>query len=291
MEEYVNAKGSFSKPTRDTRKSPNQFQFSSKEDAEECTKSTSEVVKEQEKITAELEGQSKSLQELEKELKKKEIQNENKRLKLQFENIMREKEKLYTRITELEKKLDAKQALELEVECMRGALQGIVRNMGEDREKDVVQLELKQKEQELEDLRTLNQALINKESEINAELQAARKVLSDREKEKFHARIIGLEKKLDARQALELELESMRGALRGIVRNMGEDREQDAVQLELKQKDQELEDLRSLNQTLINKESESNAELQAARKELIDVSGSRASIYAGQSDNAFYAAL
>ncbi|XP_028058125.1 factor of DNA methylation 4-like [Camellia sinensis] len=224
------------------------------------------IVKEQEKITAELEGQSKSLQELEKELKKKEIQNEKKRLKLQFENIMkeratleekkrleeeqkREKEKLYTRITELEKKLDAKQALELEVECMRGALQGIVRNMGEGREKEVVQLELKQKEQELEDLRTLNQALINKESEINAELQAARKVLSDnaratleekkrleeeqkREKEKFHARIIGLEKKLDARQALELELESMRGALRGIVRNMGEDREQDVVQLE-----------------------------------------------------------
>ncbi|CAL5334189.1 unnamed protein product [Camellia sinensis] len=227
MEEYVNAKGSFSKPTRDTKVKKVQKSAQSQ---------LQKIVKEQEKITTELEGQSKSLQELEKELKKKEIQNEKKRLKLQFENIMkeratleekkrleeeqkREKEKLYTRITELEKKLDAKQALELEVECMRGALQGIVRNMGEDREKDVVQLELKQKEQELEDLRTLNQALINKESEINAELQAARKnaraTLEEKkrleeeqkgEKEKFHARIIGLEKKLDARQALELEL-------------------------------------------------------------------------------------
>ncbi|CAL5417853.1 unnamed protein product [Camellia sinensis] len=89
MEEYVNAKGSFSKPTRDTRKSPNQFQFSKVKKMQNSARGQlQKIVKEQEKITTELEGQSKSLQELEKELKKKEIQNEKKRLKLQFENIM-----------------------------------------------------------------------------------------------------------------------------------------------------------------------------------------------------------
>ncbi|XP_028053808.1 uncharacterized protein LOC114258145 [Camellia sinensis] len=89
MEEYVNANGSFSKPTRDTRKSPNQFQFSKVKKMQKSARGQlQKIVKEQEKITTELVGQSKSLQELEKELKKKEIQNEKKRLKLQFENIM-----------------------------------------------------------------------------------------------------------------------------------------------------------------------------------------------------------
>ena len=43
-----------------------------------------------------------------------------------------------------------------------------------------------------------------------------------REKDKLHSKIFDLEKKLDARQALELEIERMRGALH-VMKHMGED--------------------------------------------------------------------
>ncbi|KAB1225961.1 hypothetical protein CJ030_MR1G006671 [Morella rubra] len=48
----------------------------------------------------------------------------------------REKENLHRKIIELEKKLEAKQALELEVEGMRGALQ-VMKHMGDDGDMEV----------------------------------------------------------------------------------------------------------------------------------------------------------
>uniref|UniRef100_A0A6N2ML05 Uncharacterized protein n=1 Tax=Salix viminalis TaxID=40686 RepID=A0A6N2ML05_SALVM len=50
--------------------------------------------------------------------------------------MQREKEKLHRKITELEKKLDAKQALELKIECMENALQ-VMKHMGEDEGLDI----------------------------------------------------------------------------------------------------------------------------------------------------------
>jgi hypothetical protein len=94
----------------------------------------------------------------------------------------REKEKLHKKIFDLEKKLDAKQALELEIECMKNSLQ-IMKHMGEDEDLDVkkkmdtVREELKDKEEELDGLEQLNQALIIKERKTNDELQDARKEL------------------------------------------------------------------------------------------------------------------
>ena len=97
-----------------------------------------------------------------------------------------------------------------------------------------------------------------------------------REKENLHKRIIELERKLDAKQALELEIDRMRGALQ-VMKHMRENRDMDMkikmdeIQEELKEKEEELDDLEALNQALVVKERKSNDELQEARKELISV--------------------
>ena len=97
-----------------------------------------------------------------------------------------------------------------------------------------------------------------------------------REKENLHKRIIELERKLDAKQALELEIDRMRGALQ-VMKHMRENRDMDMkikmdeIQEELKEKEEELDDLEALNQALVVKERKSNDELQEARKELIGV--------------------
>ena len=97
-----------------------------------------------------------------------------------------------------------------------------------------------------------------------------------KEKEKLHKRIIELQRKLDAKQTLELEIERMRGALQ-VMKHMGEEdlevqRKMEAIKLDLKDKEEDLEAMEELNQALIIKERKSNDELQDARKELISVS-------------------
>ncbi|KAJ6311948.1 hypothetical protein OIU77_013657 [Salix suchowensis] len=188
-----------------------------------------EISVEHEKVTRLLLAQNEELKQREKQLQRREAQNENERLKLHHEKKMmppkplvhsvmfgyvegyqklvhimreqpwsrkradesvlrlaeeqkREKEKLHKKIIDLEKKLDAKQALELEIECMKNSLQ-IMKHMGEDEDLDVkkkmdtVREELKEKEEELDGLELLNQALIIKERKTNDELQDARKEL------------------------------------------------------------------------------------------------------------------
>uniref|UniRef100_A0A6N2M1N6 XS domain-containing protein n=1 Tax=Salix viminalis TaxID=40686 RepID=A0A6N2M1N6_SALVM len=98
-----------------------------------------------------------------------------------------------------------------------------------------------------------------------------------RQKEELHNRIIKLEKQLDTKQALELEIERLRGAL-NVMKHMEDDgdvevlRKMDARIKKLIEKEGELNDLDALNQTLIVRERKSNDELQEARKELINVS-------------------
>ncbi|KAJ6772573.1 FACTOR OF DNA METHYLATION 4 [Salix koriyanagi] len=164
-----------------------------------------EISVEHEKVTRLLLAQNEELKQREKQLQRREAQNESERLKLHHEKKMneratleqkkadesvlrlaeeqkREKEKLHKKIIDLEKKLDAKQALELEIECMKNSLQ-IMKHMGEDEDLDVkkkmdtVREELKEKEEELDGLELLNQALIIKERKTNDELQDARKEL------------------------------------------------------------------------------------------------------------------
>ncbi|KAG5515291.1 hypothetical protein RHGRI_036362 [Rhododendron griersonianum] len=163
------------------------------------------ILEDHEHINKQIELQSKELAQREKELEKREARNEEERRKINSEKKMneratleqkmadenllrlaedqkREKENLHARILELQKKIDARQALELEVERMRGAIQ-VIGHMGEDgdlelkKKKDALQQDLAEKEQDLEDLESLSQALIIKERKSNDEIQQARKEL------------------------------------------------------------------------------------------------------------------
>lgn len=83
---------------------------------------------------------------------------------------------------ELEKQINAKQGLELEIERMRGSL-SVMKHMENDEDSkfkqkiDDTQKALQQKEEELEDVEALNQALVVQERKTNDELQEARKEL------------------------------------------------------------------------------------------------------------------
>ncbi|XP_058099274.1 factor of DNA methylation 1-like isoform X3 [Magnolia sinica] len=93
---------------------------------------------------------------------------------------LRENEAALNKTIQLEKKLDQKQALELEIELLKGELQIMKRKKGDDlAKKKMLEMMkvLKEKEGEMEHLETLNQALMVKEHSSNSELQDARKEL------------------------------------------------------------------------------------------------------------------
>ena len=98
-----------------------------------------------------------------------------------------------------------------------------------------------------------------------------------RQKEQLHAKIIQLQKQLDKKQELELEIQQLKGTL-NVLKHMEDDEDAevlkkvDTLQKDLRDKEQSLEELDALNQALIVKERESNDELQEARKALVDVS-------------------
>ncbi|GAV68952.1 XH domain-containing protein, partial [Cephalotus follicularis] len=97
-----------------------------------------------------------------------------------------------------------------------------------------------------------------------------------RQKEELQNRIIKLEMQLDAKEALELEIEQMRGTL-NVMKHMGDDGDSEVlIKVEkvlehMREKEEELEDLEALNQTLVVRERKSNDELVDACKELINV--------------------
>nr|XP_043633850.1 protein INVOLVED IN DE NOVO 2 [Erigeron canadensis] len=95
-----------------------------------------------------------------------------------------------------------------------------------------------------------------------------------RKKEELHKKIIMLEKQLDAKQAVELEIERLKGQL-NVMKHIGDDdmevlKKVEVIHKNLREKEEELDDLESLNQTLVVQERKSNDELQDARKELIE---------------------
>lgn len=97
-----------------------------------------------------------------------------------------------------------------------------------------------------------------------------------REKEEALRKILELEREIDARQKLEMEIAELKGKLE-VMKHLGGN-DDAAVQNkikemneELKQKMEEMDDMESLNQTLLAKERQSNDELQDARRTLIDV--------------------
>lgn len=96
-----------------------------------------------------------------------------------------------------------------------------------------------------------------------------------KEKDKLHKKIHDLERGLDAKQALELEIERLRGAFH-VMNHIGEtDLEEkkklEAIKMDLCEKEEQLEGVEDLQQTLVIQERKTNDELQDARKKLISV--------------------
>lgn len=96
-----------------------------------------------------------------------------------------------------------------------------------------------------------------------------------KQKENLHKRILQLQNQLEAKQALELEIEQLRGKL-NVMKHVGDEGDMEVIEKvdemlrDLREKEENLEGVESLNQTLIIKERMSNEELQEARKELIN---------------------
>ncbi|KAL4571067.1 hypothetical protein LXL04_017817 [Taraxacum kok-saghyz] len=181
-----------------------------------------EKVNEQlQKISIEHEQTKMQLEEHEKELREREALNESEQKKLDYEKKMNElaileqkkaddrmlkladdqkieKEKLHQKIIELQKQIDEKQRLVLQINQMKGAIEVMKHMPEEDMEAkkkfDSIKEELKEKEEELEDLEALNQALIVKERKSNDELQDARKELIAGMKEKPSRALIGVKR-------------------------------------------------------------------------------------------------
>lgn len=176
---------------------------------------------EHEKAKSQLEAQKKQLEQREKQLQYREAKNETERKKLNSEKIMNEratleqkkadenvwrlaqvhkeeKEKLHRKIIELQKGLDAKQALELEIEQKRGTIQVmkhmVEENMEVQEKMNAIMKEIKDKEKEMGTMEALNQTLIVQERKSNDELQEARKELINSLKEGSTQASIGLKR-------------------------------------------------------------------------------------------------
>ncbi|WJX69592.1 hypothetical protein P8452_53813 [Trifolium repens] len=160
--------------------------------------------KDHEKSRLELEARRNELISREKDLQKRQAYNHNEREKLYLEKKRNEmaiaeqkkadeqmmhlaeehkkaKEKLHKKIHELERGLDAKQALELEIEQLRGAMQVMNRigetDLEEKKKLEAIKMDLQEKEEELEGVEDLQQTLVIQERQTNDELQDARKKL------------------------------------------------------------------------------------------------------------------
>ncbi|KAK1320991.1 hypothetical protein QJS10_CPA03g01641 [Acorus calamus] len=98
------------------------------------------------------------------------------------EEHKKEKEAAMNRNIQLEKYMDAKQNLEMEIEQLKGQLQ-VMKHLadGDDlmvqQKMEEMSEHLKEKMEDMEDLQSLNQTLVIKERLINDELQEARKVI------------------------------------------------------------------------------------------------------------------
>ncbi|KAM5583640.1 factor of DNA methylation 4 [Rosa sericea] len=165
----------------------------------------SRILRDHEKAAEQLENQKKDLERREKQLQQRRAQNDSERRKLHHdrqmnaratleqkkadENMLRlaeeqkkQKEELRKKVIQLEKELEKKQALELEIEQMRGAVK-TMKHMDEDEDMDArkkmneIEQNLEEKEQEYDAVEALHQALVVKERRNNDEVQEARKEL------------------------------------------------------------------------------------------------------------------
>ncbi|CAH2064817.1 unnamed protein product, partial [Thlaspi arvense] len=97
-----------------------------------------------------------------------------------------------------------------------------------------------------------------------------------RQKEELHEKIIRLERQRDQKQALELEIEQLKGKLnvKKLMGSVGDDEiveEVEKIYKDLTQREEDLAELDKFYQTVILRERRTNEELQEARKELVHI--------------------
>lgn len=170
------------------------------------------IIMEQERLSHDLESKRKQIEQRTRELNKSETFTERERQKLEEEkkkndvinsslemasieqkkadeNVLRlvdqqqrEKEEALNKVIQLEKQLDAKQKLEMEIAELKGKLE-VMKHLGDDddaavkRKMEEMTSELEEKVESLSDIESLNRILITRERESNDELVEARKVL------------------------------------------------------------------------------------------------------------------
>ncbi|KAG7614800.1 XS domain, partial [Arabidopsis thaliana x Arabidopsis arenosa] len=145
-------------------------------------KEIEEIVDDHERLTKLLESEKKKLEIKGNELAKRQVHNGTERMKLSEDLEQRQKEELHEKIIRLERQIDQVQAIELEVEQLKGQL-NVMKHMASDgdaqvvKEVDIIFKDLVEKEAELADLDKFNQTLILRERRTNDELQEARKEL------------------------------------------------------------------------------------------------------------------
>ncbi|XP_058762137.1 factor of DNA methylation 4-like [Vicia villosa] len=174
---------------------------------------------------------------------------------------------------------------------MRNAERNYLQNVSKDHEKAMLELEARRKElssreENLQKRQADNHNERNKLSleKKNNEMAIAEQQKADdkmmrlaeehqKEKDKLHKKIHDLERGLDAKQALELEIERLKGAFH-VMNHIGEtdleeQKKLEAIKINLREKEEQLEGVEDLQQTLVIQERKTNDELQDARKKLI----------------------
>ncbi|KAL1166406.1 hypothetical protein V6Z11_A06G195400 [Gossypium hirsutum] len=188
----------------------------------------------------------------------KEINKTQQSARLHYQKVFSDHEKVKSQLESHRKDLELR---EVELEKREALIERERKKLAEELEENVVQnsaLRLAALEQKRADENLMKLAEDQK-----------------RQKEELHNRIIQLEKQLAQKQALELEIEQLRGSM-NVIRELGDEDDDIVLTIieasfkELREKERELEDLEALNQTLIVSERKSNNELQEARKELIN---------------------
>ncbi|XP_031114429.1 protein INVOLVED IN DE NOVO 2-like isoform X2 [Ipomoea triloba] len=247
-----------------------------------------------------------------------EIQNESRRENSQlFSNLINELESKYKECEEMEKMISktevvmvnvmkekeemlAMQNKEWEMICQEACKQ--VETILSEQETSKQQLDdhknnLKLREDEIRQREKLNESekmKLDFQKEMNERAILAQKkayetmmkLADEQKREMEHAleKIIALERELDRKQALELEIEKLKGSIE-VRRHMNEEGDLAAknklasIEEELKEKQGELYYLESMNNELIVKNRHDNDQVQEARKEMINgLKDSRANI-------------